>query len=486
MSNNLIEGAGVILIREDTEQKVEHLFLKNQLTRYWEPPKGEIDKNEDFVYCALRELSEETGLKFEYRDVLPIGPYCLSYNSGIKQKNMFLYAIHHFKNGETVKLSVEHDDYIWESPTKLEKVIAKNYFSILNHVNKDFTEIYSVYSQQRKFQNNVINFLKKLIGSYQLDERIDWYLTGSIAALENTINSNNHNLSDIDLVAVTYDEGMNTNELASFINNKVEKILKTTSGISFINFKESINLNEPFWQYFQNFKLPLTTTKYSLNFEKSSIETDIVYNIFRVIWYTILRSNFTTLKSQEYLFIKGIILLSYVSKKDKFKGYKELFLELTRKQKTGIIQSTEEKDLHDALSVKLNIKCINKNWRKVFIKHATIALENLNCNSIEFLLSNILIDMEAENYSRSYDQIFKIINSHVSLNKYEKQFNEICLEKKNNLWLILLIIRKMQWPQFFKFSGFKYKQYFNSFLKKSDLSDDEKEKLNQIFNNILD
>jgi 8-oxo-dGTP pyrophosphatase MutT (NUDIX family) len=484
MSNNQIEGAGVILIREDKEQKVEHLFLKNQLTKYWEPPKGEIDKNEDFVYCALRELSEETGLNFESRDVLPIGPYYLNYNSGDKQKRMFLYAIHLFKNGETVKLSEEHADYIWESHSNLKKLIAGNYFSILNHVNKDFTEMYSVYSRQRKFQNRTINFLQKLITTYQLDEKIDWHLTGSVAALENTINNNNDNLSDIDIVAVTCDEGINNNDLANFINSEVEKELKTTSGISFISHKESISIKEPFWQYFKSYKLPLSNSKYKLHFENSPIETDIAYNLFRVIWYTLLRINYCSSTSKEYLFIKGIILLSYVGNKNKFKGYKQLFLELSRKQRIDIKQSIEEKDLHDALAVKLNIIHINKDWRKVFIKHATISLENMNCDSIEFLLSKVLLDMEVDNYSDVSEHIFRIINSHATLNKFEKMFSKLYLEEKNNLWIVLLIIRKTRWPEFFKYSGFKYNYYFKCFLEKAYFQELEKEQLTRIFNNI--
>lgn len=73
------ESAGILLYRR-TSRGLEVLlvhpggpFWRNKDAGAWTIPKGEIDRGEDALACALRELAEETGLAFS-GPVTPLPP----------------------------------------------------------------------------------------------------------------------------------------------------------------------------------------------------------------------------------------------------------------------------------------------------------------------------------------------------------------------------------------------------------------------------
>ena len=43
--------------------------------QYWDIPKGQLDKNESYVECAIRELHEETGLTVQENMLISLGMF---------------------------------------------------------------------------------------------------------------------------------------------------------------------------------------------------------------------------------------------------------------------------------------------------------------------------------------------------------------------------------------------------------------------------
>jgi bis(5'-nucleosidyl)-tetraphosphatase len=55
-------SAGVVLFRAEPKAPGGRVFLLLDYGRYWDYPKGHVEKGEDDVTAALRELQEETGI----------------------------------------------------------------------------------------------------------------------------------------------------------------------------------------------------------------------------------------------------------------------------------------------------------------------------------------------------------------------------------------------------------------------------------------
>ena len=79
----------------------------------WQFITGSIEGNEKAVDAALRELSEETGLKPKSLWVIP---YVLSfYNADWDSMNLCPFFAAEVEGRDTIRLSDEHDDFGWFS-----------------------------------------------------------------------------------------------------------------------------------------------------------------------------------------------------------------------------------------------------------------------------------------------------------------------------------------------------------------------------------
>lgn len=111
----------------------EFLVLRRSDNHIWEPPKGHGHEGETEEVAAKRELREELGITdcvFEkgFREVW-------QYVSSKKIKRKFIFFLTH---AETIRLSDEHDDFVWST--------VKNLSEYYN-----FEDIIRVYREAEKF-----------------------------------------------------------------------------------------------------------------------------------------------------------------------------------------------------------------------------------------------------------------------------------------------------------------------------------------------
>ncbi len=119
-------SAGVLVYRES--QPIKYLLL-HYPAGHWDFPKGHVEANESMKETALRELREETG----------IGDDEIELRNGFKETIDYLYKkrgeLSHKKvvfflgktEKEEVKISEEHQGYLWLSFEKAkQKVTFRN------------------------------------------------------------------------------------------------------------------------------------------------------------------------------------------------------------------------------------------------------------------------------------------------------------------------------------------------------------------------
>jgi len=109
-----LRACGVLLTRGDG---VESFLLLKHADRL-DLPKGHVDPGEDDIQCALREMSEETGISADDIELDPdfryVHQYTVCYErTGNEQFEKTLVIFHgHLKRDIPIVLS-EHEGYEW-------------------------------------------------------------------------------------------------------------------------------------------------------------------------------------------------------------------------------------------------------------------------------------------------------------------------------------------------------------------------------------
>ena len=123
------------MFRNDSD-KNEFLLL-NYPQGHWDFVKGKIEQNETSHETALRETKEETGItNIEFVDGFEES---VEYDFRFKKEDIHKKVIFFLAktNEKNIKLSHEHNDYLWLGyDDALKKITFKNAKNVLSKANK--------------------------------------------------------------------------------------------------------------------------------------------------------------------------------------------------------------------------------------------------------------------------------------------------------------------------------------------------------------
>lgn len=119
-----ILGAGIIYRRK---RQIQFLLIQDRFNK-WTFPKGKISTGEDLQTAALRESSEETGLKR-----LKIKKYLgkIQYKVDQRDKNVYFYLIESFDDKKKLFVYPNKErikQVVWKTPLDIKKLLGYNNF----------------------------------------------------------------------------------------------------------------------------------------------------------------------------------------------------------------------------------------------------------------------------------------------------------------------------------------------------------------------
>lgn len=104
---------GFFVYRQINEE-IQYLLLEKQPSGAWEPPKGKIEKGENELETAYREVYEESGLSKEHLEVFLDMKTVLQFLTRKGKEKTVVLWLARLKNIHTdVSLSDEHRTYKW-------------------------------------------------------------------------------------------------------------------------------------------------------------------------------------------------------------------------------------------------------------------------------------------------------------------------------------------------------------------------------------
>ena len=129
------KSVGIVLFRNDSS-KSEFLLL-NYPQGHWDFIKGKVEQNETPHETAIRETKEETGItNIEFIDGFEES---VEYDFRFKKEDIHKKVIFFLAktNEKNIKLSHEHNDYIWlEYDDALKKTTFENAKNVLIKANE--------------------------------------------------------------------------------------------------------------------------------------------------------------------------------------------------------------------------------------------------------------------------------------------------------------------------------------------------------------
>lgn len=134
------KSAGIILYHNNSSR--EYLLL-HYPAGHWDYPKGHVEEGENETETALREMEEETGIKKEeiklYDDFRETIDYIYKKGSELSHKEVVFFLGE--SETKTVKVSREHQDYIWLTYEEaIERLTFNNAKNLLKKIKEHLQE----------------------------------------------------------------------------------------------------------------------------------------------------------------------------------------------------------------------------------------------------------------------------------------------------------------------------------------------------------
>lgn len=120
-------SAGGVIYR-DTQEGPEVCLIQTQGGKAWQLPKGIVERGEEAVEAAMREVSEETGLSSELRQALDRIEYWYvsNYDEGgpVRVHKWVYFYLLLYTGGETKDHDHEVDDACWFPITEAQQLVS--------------------------------------------------------------------------------------------------------------------------------------------------------------------------------------------------------------------------------------------------------------------------------------------------------------------------------------------------------------------------
>lgn len=133
-----ITSGGVVFYRKDDNDEPKFLLLKHKgKKKHWDLPKGHLKKHESIKACAIREVSEESGIQKEkliiIKELNHKNIYAKRGSLGKKYRKIVHLFLFQSLTDKT-KLSSEHKDSKWVKFDQLEEKLTYPETSLLAFV----------------------------------------------------------------------------------------------------------------------------------------------------------------------------------------------------------------------------------------------------------------------------------------------------------------------------------------------------------------
>ena len=361
--------AGVALCRI-TSSGSQVLLLRNRESGEWDFPKGEIEVDEGPLHAALRELAEETGLRRQAETAELFGPESLAYTmpcGGRKTVRVFPVLLGNgIEADHAISLSDEHDAAMWASTAEVTTALAGRREAVKCLV--AILEAVSTYALSRMRVDKLSQVLR--VGLTRCLDQLDgaagrtWYLHGSYAAREVTLQPNGS--SDVDLLCVSR-RPVAAAEIAylhGVANSLVKELVgdaTSTCGIYHLDSEHLMLQREPQWTYFMSANEVVCYgpgQAMPVSLADADFQVDVLHEVQRVLWYTLLRLLIGNHRGSSYTAVKGIIMIAilshYIPRGIEFTGYRSLHKRVQEDLMAATTCDPLFLDVLSALNCKLN------------------------------------------------------------------------------------------------------------------------------------
>ncbi len=158
-------AAGIIIKKGENDENLVLLIRRSPSDFFplmYENPRGKCDEgpNESIKHCLIREVKEETGL-----DVIPlafIDKFSYLADNGTRESIQYNFLCKMVNEKQKVKLSNEHDDFIWISTVgQVELYVMPEIKKTISKVLNIDTQIIN-YPENELSDNNIKEYLERI------------------------------------------------------------------------------------------------------------------------------------------------------------------------------------------------------------------------------------------------------------------------------------------------------------------------------------
>jgi len=156
-------SAGIILRYNEEKECDEVLIIeraeKDKYPFQHETPRGRCEKSDSsLISCLKREVKEETGL--DIKPIKFIGKFEYSADNGKRISTQHNYLCKMIDPNQKVKLSFEHDSYMWVSSTGLVNIHCLP--EIAEMINRVLNPKDTIYDPPKEPQKQIAEFLIRI------------------------------------------------------------------------------------------------------------------------------------------------------------------------------------------------------------------------------------------------------------------------------------------------------------------------------------